>query len=126
MSNATTPKRARTRRFFVGFGLVALLLAAGVSYLADSSPDGLEAVTHRGCTTQGEQLRGQCIARSAGEHAFSDGPLAGYAVGGDAALTGIAGAIGVVVTLAAAGGLFWVLRRRPPHGGSADTGHGEG
>lgn len=117
MNSDNHPKRARTTRFFVGFGLVALLLAAGVSYLADSSPDGLEAVTQRGCTTvetaTGEQLRGDCIARSTTDHAFGDSPLADYTVGGNAGLTGVAGVIGLVVTLGAAGGLFWGLRKRP-------------
>jgi cobalt/nickel transport protein len=33
-------------------------------------------------------------------------------VSGDSRFTGVAGVVGVVATLAVAGGLFWVLRRR--------------
>jgi cobalt/nickel transport protein len=98
------------------FGLFALAIAGGLAYFADSNPDGLDAVTRRGCTVvetaQGEQLEGHCIAQNAKDHALSGGPLADYTVGGDDRWTGVAGVIGAVVTLAAAGGLFWGLRRR--------------
>lgn len=128
--NTDHPKRARTTRFLAGFGLVALLLAAGVSYLADSSPDGLEAVTHRGCTAvdtpRGEQLRGECIAQSSTDHAFGDSPLADYTIGGAAGLTGVAGVIGVVVTLVVAGALFWGLRKRPDRDSTTSSGSAHG
>lgn len=104
------------KRFLLIFALVVLAVAGGVAYFADSDPDGLDAVTQRGCavvdTGAGESLEGRCIAQHAGDHALSDGPLADYTVGGDDRFTGVAGIIGAVVTLAAAGGLFWVLRRR--------------
>ncbi|MGW5646304.1 PDGLE domain-containing protein [Saccharopolyspora sp. NPDC003752] len=107
---------APRRRFLLVFGLFILVIAGGVAYFADSDPDGLDAVTQRGCTVveteQGEQLEGQCIAQHAQDHAFSGGPLADYTVGGDDRWTGVAGVIGAVVTLGAAGGLFWGLRRR--------------
>jgi cobalt/nickel transport protein len=103
-------------RFLLIFALVVLVVAGGVAYFADSDPDGLDAVTQRGCSTvvteQGEQLRGDCIAQHATDHAFSGGPLADYAVGGDDRFTGVAGVFGAIVTLAVAGGLFWGLRRR--------------
>ncbi|MDQ3402421.1 MAG: PDGLE domain-containing protein [Actinomycetota bacterium] len=103
--------------FLLGFLLVALVLAGAVSYLADSNPDGLDHATLAGCevveTDAGEQLNGDCIAQSATEHELGTGPFADYAVGGDSALSGVAGVVGVVVTLVVAGGLFWVLRRRP-------------
>ena len=105
-------RNRRYAAFLGGFLLVALLLAGGASYLASSSPDGLDAVTQSGCTENGEQLEGQCIAQNAGEHATDGSPLAGYTIGGDDALTGVAGVVGVLVTLALAGGLFWLLRRR--------------
>jgi cobalt/nickel transport protein len=104
-------------RFLVAFGVVTLLIAGLLSYLADPDPDGLDAVTRRGCAVDAAQeLAGDCIARDAREHALADGPLADYAVGGDGALTGLAGIAGVLVTLALTGGLFWLLRRRTPTG----------
>ncbi|MFC5065186.1 PDGLE domain-containing protein [Actinomycetospora atypica] len=109
---STSTANRRYAGFLGVFLLVALLLAGVVSYAASSSPDGLDAVTQSGCVENGEQLEGRCIAQNAGEHATDGSPLAGYTVGGDDALTGVAGVIGVLVTLAIAGGLFWVLRRR--------------
>ena len=105
----------RRSTFFVGFLLIALVLAGGVSYFADSDPDGLDHSTQQGCTLgENEELTGDCIARNARDHALADGPFADYAVGGDDAFTGVAGVIGVIATLVVAGGLFWVLRRRRP------------
>jgi cobalt/nickel transport protein len=103
------------RRFYVAFALLALVIAGGLSYLADSDPDGLDSVSQRGCqVVDGERLEGECIAQDARDHALDAGPLADYAVGGDEALTGVAGVLGVLATLAVAGGLFWLLRRRTP------------
>ncbi|KAF0965488.1 PDGLE domain-containing protein [Rhodococcus sp. T7] len=103
------------RRFLIGFALVALLVAGAVSYLASSSPDGLDAATMRGCETvetdTGEALVGDCIARNASAHHLSDSPLAGYTVAGRAHLTGVAGVIGATATFVVAGGLFWLLVR---------------
>jgi cobalt/nickel transport protein len=113
--NASAPHR-RATGFFVGFLLVALLIAGGLSYLASPDPDGLDSVTLAGCqvveTDGGEQLDGTCIAQNAEEHSLADGPLADYAVGRGEGTVGLAGVLGVVVTLVVAGGLFWVLRRR--------------
>ena len=39
-------------------------------------------------------------------------PLADYASSGGEGTVGLAGIIGVLVTLVVAGGLFWLLRRR--------------
>ena len=113
----TTPTASRrSGLFFAGFLVVALLLAGVVSYAANSNSDGLDAVTQQGCTAvevNGEkQLLGECIAQNAGDHATEGSPLAGYAVGGNEGLTGVAGIVGVLVTLLVAGGLFRVLRRR--------------
>jgi len=109
-------------RFFVAFGVIALLIAGLLSYLASSHPDGLDSVTLDGCevTEAGgtEQLSGECIAQNAHDHALADSPLAGYTVGGDDGLSGVSGVIGVLVTLAVAGGVFWLAR--PRHGRHMD------
>ena len=102
--------------FFVGFGLVALLIAGLLSYLASSNPDGLDSITRTGCEVTevggAEQLSGECIAQNARDHALADSPLADYTLGGNDGLIGLAGVIGVLVTLALAGGLFWLARPR--------------
>lgn len=101
----------------MAFGLLVLVIAGGLSYLADSDPDGLDAATQRGCTVSATgELRGDCIARDAREHPLAGGPLAGYAIRGDGRTTGLAGVAGALATLLAAGGLFWLLRRRKPAG----------
>lgn len=89
------------RRFFLGFALASLLLAGVVSYFASSDPDGLDHVT-----------QGKGIAQHAEEHPLGGWLFADYAVGGDDRFTGVAGVLGVVVTLVLSGGLFWVLRKR--------------
>ncbi|MFJ6675599.1 PDGLE domain-containing protein [Actinosynnema sp. NPDC091369] len=99
------------KRFFLGFAVVSLLLAGVVSYFADSDPDGLDHVTEQ-----------HGIAEHARDHPLGGGPLADYAVAGDDRLTGLAGVVGVVLTLVVAGGLFWLLRRRS--GADTDTGSG--
>ena len=103
-------------RFSVGFLVVALLIAGGLSYFASSAPDGLDTVALHGCqtvqTAGGERLEGECIARNAAGHATTGSPLAGYSLFGGDGTVGPAGIIGVLVTLAVAGGLFWLLRRR--------------
>ncbi|MFI6430510.1 PDGLE domain-containing protein [Rhodococcus oryzae] len=106
---------SRRSWFLAGFAVVALFIAGVVSYLASSSPDGLDSTTLRGCTVietaAGEELAGTCIAQSAGEHHLADGPLADYAVAGNDNLSGIAGILGATATFAVAGGLFWLIAR---------------
>lgn len=106
-------------RFFVAFGVVALLIAGLLSYLASSYPDGLDSVTRSGCEVTevggAEQLSGECIAQHAREPDTAGSPLADYTVGGDDSLSGVSGVIGVLVTLTVAGGLFWLARRRSRH-----------
>jgi cobalt/nickel transport protein len=118
--------RGRSLGFLLGFLAVALLVAGGFSYLASPDPDGLDTVALQGCqvtgTDAGEQLTGTCIAQHTTDHAMSSSPLADYAVGGSEGTTGLAGILGVIVTLALAGGLFWALRRR----GVAHTDDGRG
>jgi cobalt/nickel transport protein len=112
--------------FFLGFLAIALLVAGGLSYFASSAPDGLDTVTLHGCdvvgTDAGKQLDGTCIAKNAGDHGLAGSPLADYTVGVGQNSVGAAGVIGVVVTLAVAGGLFWLLRRRS---GTGEGGAGE-
>jgi cobalt/nickel transport protein len=103
----------KTRGFFLGFLLAALVIAGAVSYLADSNPGGLDHATLQGCAVDSaEQLTGSCIAQNAQEHRLASSPLADYAVEGAPASTGVAGVIGVTITLVFAGGLFWLLRKR--------------
>lgn len=118
MTSQTGNKRAAG--FFLGFLVIALLIAGGLSYFASSDPDGLDSVTLHGCQVSEvdgqEKLDGTCIAQNAQGSATAGSPLADYAVGGGEGTTGLAGIIGVVVTLVVAGGLFWVLRRRTSPG----------
>lgn len=103
------------RRFWVGFAVVTLLIAGGLSYLASSSPDGLDSATLQGCqvvdTAQGEQLHGDCIAQHADSHALANSPLADYTVGGRDGTHGVAGIAGVAVTVLVAFGAFWLIAR---------------
>lgn len=95
-----------SRRLFVVSLLVTLLVAGVVSFYASSHPDGLEYVAVEAG-----------FLDTAEEHAVADGPLADYGVTGveDPRLSGgLAGVIGVAVTLLLAGGLGWLLRRRTP------------
>ena len=117
----TAPHRRRSATgFFVAFGVIALLIAGLLSYLASGNPDGLDSATLNGCEVAEvdgtEQLSGQCIAQNARDHQLAGGPLADYTLGGDDGLVGIAGVIGVLVTLTLAGGLFWLARPRQGRG----------
>ncbi|MET9572544.1 energy-coupling factor ABC transporter permease [Streptomyces virginiae] len=86
-------------------GLVtALVLAGFVSFYASASPDGLEKVA-----------ADKGIDEKVEEHAAAGSPLADYAVEDvdDARLSGgLAGVIGVGVTVVAGTGIFWAVRRR--------------
>ncbi|WP_030317519.1 energy-coupling factor ABC transporter permease [Streptomyces sp. NRRL B-3229] len=86
-------------------GLAASLVLAGfVSFYASASPDGLEKVA-----------ADQGIDAKTEEHASADSPLADYGVKDveDARLSGgLAGVIGVGVTVVAGTGVFWAVRRR--------------
>ncbi|MFI5507132.1 PDGLE domain-containing protein [Mycobacterium sp. NPDC051804] len=101
--------------FWIAFAAATLLIAGVVSYFASSSPDGLDSATLQGCqvveTADGEELTGDCIAQHASEHAMSTSPLADYAIGGQDGTGGIAGVIGVLVTVVVAGSAFWLIAR---------------
>lgn len=113
---------------FVAVGLlVALLLAGVVSNYASSHPDGLDSSLLKGCTVnaQGEITGGSCPAQRSKEHELADSPLANYGVRGvdnRFLSTGLSGVLGVLLTFALGGGLFWLARRRAP----ADTATGPG
>ena len=110
-----TDTTQRRRWFWIGFAVITLLIAGGVSYLASSSPDGLDSATLQGCqvveTGGGEQLHGECIAQHAEDHAMAGSPMADYAIGGKDGTGGLAGIAGVVVTVAVAGAVFWLIAR---------------
>ncbi|MFC9929742.1 energy-coupling factor ABC transporter permease [Streptomyces sp. NPDC127190] len=102
----TAPVAARTsRRALWMSGLLASLVLAGfVSFYASANPDGLEKVAHD-----------KGIDKTERQHAAADSPLAGYGVKdiADARLSGgLAGVIGVGVTVVAGSAVFWALRRR--------------
>ena len=91
------------KRFLIIGGLVAVVVAAIVSFYASSQPDGLEKVA--------EQYG---ILDNAEDSATATSPLADYAVTGvtnDRASVGIAGVAGVAVTAAVGFGVFYALRR---------------
>jgi hypothetical protein len=92
------------KRFLIAGLLVALALAGVVSFYASTKPDGLEKVA----ADKGINAREE-------DHALKDSPLGDYGVqgvGNERLSGGLAGVIGVGVTLLAGGGLFWFVRRR--------------
>ncbi|NEA64254.1 energy-coupling factor ABC transporter permease [Streptomyces sp. SID12488] len=94
----------RTRNVWLAGLAASLVLAGGVSFYASASPDGLEKVAaDKGIDAKVE------------DHAAADSPLADYSVEGitDGRLSGgLAGVIGVGVTIVAGTGVFWAVRRR--------------
>jgi cobalt/nickel transport system permease protein len=95
---------ARQRTFSAAVLLFSLLLAGVVSWFASSSPDGLERVAED-----------KGFSDTARDHDLAGSPLADYGVKGvgDARLRGgLAGVIGVGITLALGSGVFLTLRRR--------------
>ncbi|PPS89114.1 energy-coupling factor ABC transporter permease [Streptomyces sp. MH60] len=102
---APAPGAARSHCKVWLTGLVASLVLAGfVSFYASANPDGLEKVA----SDKG-------IDKKAEEHAAADSPLADYGVKDitDARVSGgVAGVIGVGVTVVAGSAVFWAVRRR--------------
>ncbi|MDX2544434.1 energy-coupling factor ABC transporter permease [Streptomyces sp. WI04-05B] len=100
----------RTRNVWLTGLAASLILAGVVSFYASASPDGLEKVAaDKGIDAKVE------------DHAAADSPLADYGVEGitDGRLSGgLAGVIGVGVTVVAGTGIFWAVRRR---GGTSET-----
>ncbi|HEX6148725.1 PDGLE domain-containing protein [Nocardioides sp.] len=96
----------RTRSFVIGALMAAFVLAGVASYYASAHPDGLEYVAAK-----------TGFIDTAEDHAASDGPMADYSVKGvdsPRLAGGLAGVIGVLVTLALAGGIGYAVRRRRP------------
>ncbi|MFI7071926.1 PDGLE domain-containing protein [Micromonospora sediminicola] len=109
----------RSWPFLLGGLLVALLLAGVVSNYASSHPDGLDSSLLKGCTVNADDeiTGGSCPAQQAKDHELADSPLADYGVrgiGNDFLSTGLSGVLGVLLTFAVGGGLFWLARRRGP------------
>jgi cobalt/nickel transport protein len=96
----------RTRTVVVAGLLAALVLAGVASFYASSHPDGLEHVAER-----------TGFLDSADDSSAADGPMADYAVKGvdsPRLAGGLAGVVGVLVTLGLAGGIGYAVRRREP------------
>ena len=96
----------KTRTLLLAGLVVALLLGGVASFYASSHPDGLEHVA--------DQVG---FLDTADDSAAADGPMADYEVKGvdNPRLSGgLAGVIGILVTLAVAGGLALAVRRRDP------------
>jgi cobalt/nickel transport system permease protein len=103
---AAAPVAARSshRKVWITGLVTSLVLAGFVSFYASASPDGLEKVA-----------KDKGIDAKAKAHASEDSPLAGYGVKdvSDSRLSGgLAGVIGVGVTVVAGTGVFWTVRRR--------------
>jgi cobalt/nickel transport system permease protein len=100
------PAAARTshRKVWLAGLATSLVLAGVVSFYASANPDGLEKVAaDKGIDAKVE------------DHAAADSPLADYGVKDveNARLSGgLAGVIGVGVTVVAGTGVFWAVRRR--------------
>ncbi|MFE7074399.1 energy-coupling factor ABC transporter permease [Streptomyces sp. NPDC057620] len=99
------PVAARSHRKVWLAGLATSLVLAGfVSFYASANPDGLEKVaSDKGIDAKVE------------DHAAADSPLADYGVEGltnNRISGGLAGVIGVGVTVVAGTGVFWAVRRR--------------
>lgn len=105
VAEPAVPVAARSSRKVWAAGLVTSLVLAGfVSFYASASPDGLEKVA-----------ADHGIDKKAEDHANADSPLADYGVKDvtDARLSGgLAGVIGVGVTVVAGSAVFWAVRRR--------------
>jgi cobalt/nickel transport protein len=103
--------------FLAGGLLVALLLAGVVSNFASGSPDGLDATARQGCTfnADDEITGGTCMLQQEQAHQMDGSPLAGYGIKGidnPWLSTGLSGVLGVLITFAIGGGVFWVARKR--------------
>ncbi|MFF5082761.1 PDGLE domain-containing protein [Actinoplanes sp. NPDC000266] len=101
------------KRLFLATGLLVALLLAGVaSSFASGSPDGLDHTAREGCTfdADGEITGGTCMAQQEGQHQLADSPLADYGIEGidnEYLSTGFSGVLGVLITFAIGGGVFF-------------------
>ncbi|WHM32509.1 energy-coupling factor ABC transporter permease [Streptomyces sp. BPPL-273] len=101
---APAPAARSHRKLWITGLVTSLVLAGFVSFYASANPDGLEKVA-----------ADKGIDRKAEEHANADSPLADYGVEDIANARvsgGLAGVIGVGVTVVAGSAVFWAVRRR--------------
>lgn len=102
---APVAARSSHRKVWITGLVTSLVLAGFVSFYASASPDGLEKVA-----------KDKGIDAKTEKHATEDSsPLAGYGVKdvSDARVSGgLAGVIGVGITVVAGTGVFWAVRRR--------------
>ncbi|WP_028804875.1 energy-coupling factor ABC transporter permease [Streptomyces sp. 142MFCol3.1] len=101
---APAAARSSHRKVWITGLVTSLVLAGFVSFYASASPDGLEKVA-----------KDKGIDTRTGKHVTEDSPLAGYGVKdvSDARISGgLAGVIGVGVTVVAGSAVFWAVRRR--------------
>lgn len=92
------------KRILIVGGIIAVVLAAAVSFYASSQPDGLEKVAGDYGILDNER-----------DSPTATSPLADYSLSGvsNERLSGAAaGLVGVAVTAAVGFGLFYTLRRR--------------
>jgi cobalt/nickel transport system permease protein len=92
------------KRLLIAGGLLAVVLAAFVSFYASSQPDGLNKVAED-----------HGIAASEQDSATAGSPLADYSLTGvsnDRLSTAAAGLTGLAVTAAVGFGLFYVIKGR--------------
>jgi cobalt/nickel transport protein len=117
MTERASSTRRRNAAFLLGGLLVALLLAGVVSNFASGAPDGLDSVARDGCTVDanGTITGGSCLAQREAENQTADSPFADYGIRGihnEYLSTGLAGVLGVLITLASGAGMFYLARRR--------------
>ncbi|MFD0054869.1 energy-coupling factor ABC transporter permease [Streptomyces sp. NPDC127168] len=101
---APAPAARSHRKLWITGLVTSLVLAGFVSFYASANPDGLEKVA-----------ADKGIDEKAEEHANADSPLADYGVEDIANARvsgGLAGVIGVGVTVVAGSAVFWTVRRR--------------
>ncbi|MCF2127736.1 energy-coupling factor ABC transporter permease [Strepomyces sp. STD 3.1] len=101
---APAPAARSHRKLWITGLVTSLVLAGFVSFYASANPDGLEKVA----SDKG-------IDEKAEEHANADSPLADYGVEDIANARvsgGLAGVIGVGVTVVSGSAVFWAVRRR--------------
>ncbi|MFD5803495.1 energy-coupling factor ABC transporter permease [Streptomyces sp. NPDC127020] len=101
---APVPAARSHRKVWITGLVTSLVLAGFVSFYASANPDGLEKVA-----------ADKGIDEKAEEHANADSPLADYGVEDIANARvsgGLAGVIGVGVTVVAGSAVFWAVRRR--------------
>ncbi|MFG3319105.1 energy-coupling factor ABC transporter permease [Streptomyces sp. NPDC048171] len=101
---APVPAARSHRKVWITGLVTSLVLAGFVSFYASANPDGLEKVA-----------ADKGIDEKTEEHANADSPLADYGVEDIANARvsgGLAGVIGVGVTVVAGSAVFWAVRRR--------------